>query len=156
MSSIVDNPSELIKCVPFLPKVKFPVYKFNVHNTAWPVRNAAVHFRDLDSLRPPENATENDYVNKYLFRGIPESYSSDSKCCYLLNPIKYPLPNQVISFLQDLHSAHPENTQELLHTTTTIKKVQTILSQSMQSILSFIAISLSLPPKPVPTNSRIH
>ena len=90
-------------------KLKFPVYKFNVHNTAWPVRNAAVHFRDLDSLRPPANATDNDYVNEYLFCCIPESYSSDSKCCYLLNPTKYPPTTAGYKdFLHDLHSAHPE------------------------------------------------
>ena len=67
MSSIINNPTQLIKCVPFLPKLKFPVYKFSVHNTASPVRNTAVHFRDLNSLCPPENATNNDYVNEYHF-----------------------------------------------------------------------------------------
>ena len=80
MSSTIDNPSQLIKCVLFLPKVKFPVYKFNVLKTTWPVRNAAVHLRDLDSLCPPENATDKDYANEYLFCVFPESYSSDSKC----------------------------------------------------------------------------
>ena len=109
MSSFIDNPSQLIKCVPYLPKVKFPVYKFNVSNTDWPVRNQASHFRDLDILRPPENATDKDYENEYIFRGIPDSYPSDSKCCYILNPDKYPPTTDGYQvFLQDLHSAHPE------------------------------------------------
>ena len=109
MSSIIDNPSQLIKCDPFLPKVKFPVHKFSVHSTDWPVTNAAGYFRDLETLRPPENATDNDYIDEYIFRGIPESYPSDSKCCYLLNPIKYP-PTKAgyNAFMNDLHSVHYE------------------------------------------------
>jgi hypothetical protein len=106
MTSINSSPTKLKTCNGFLPQVKFPVYTFRVPIIDWPIKNAGIYFRDMDSLEPPKTSSDDIFVHEFIFRGIPTQHSSNSRCCYLLNPELYPPTEEGYNkFLQDLKSA---------------------------------------------------
>ena len=94
MASVNSSPSKLKTYIPFLPNVKFPVYKFKVDIGEWPVRNAGFHFRELDSIEPPESDSNDIFVEEFLFRGFKDE--NNQRFLFLLNPKNICLQLKVI------------------------------------------------------------
>ena len=109
MTSVNSSPSKLKTYNPFLPNVKFPVYKFKVHIADWPVRHPGDHFQSLDSIEPPESDSNYIFCEEFIFRDVKDE--NNKLCLFLINPTQY-LPNDkgYDQFLKDLKlAACPEN-----------------------------------------------
>ena len=81
MTSVNSSPSKLKTYIPFLPYVKFPVYNFKVDIGEWPVRNIGFHFRELDSIEPPESDFNDIFLQNSFSEGSRMKTTNDVCFC---------------------------------------------------------------------------